>query len=524
MKPMLPPLVLVALLSLSGILHAGDPEFLRGDVNGDGRVVPIQEVKALFSWGFGGGEEPPCFDAADVDNNGVVSTLNEVLYLLNWGFTGGDPPPAPGPEACGVDTGVSVGCDTSPDPCPGVAPNLVENDDYILAVSNELVAASSPDAMVLVTLDHTGDPIIGYQFGVCHGELVSLEEDAVDDGSAIEDFKLSVFYHSVVVEPSGFSVALISNLINEVTLESSVDPYELYEVTYGIVDAGTATLEFCDTLGDSALPVRVFGESGEEILPETQNGSLDIVPGNIDYVLSLSNEFGPVDSSETVTVSLTNTGDALDGYQFGVCHDDKVDLDEENDIQIGAAIADMDLTFQAINVFPGHWNVGAVFQVDQGEALAPGTDLELYLATYDLLEIGTSALEFCTNDLDPDAIVVVAAGDDVLPVTDNGSIEIVPSTEPRFLRGDMDGDGFTFALVDAIYLLRWAFEGQAAPPCMDAADANDNGAVFALIDAIYLLEYAFSDTEVPPAPGPTTCGADPTADDLDCLVPPDDCL
>jgi len=53
------------------------------------------------------------------------------------------------------------------------------------------------------------------------------------------------------------------------------------------------------------------------------------------------------------------------------------------------------------------------------------------------------------------------------------------------------------------------------PPCVDAADVDDNGEV-SIADATSLLSFLFLGGQTPPAPGPSTCGADPTEDPLDC--------
>ncbi len=88
--------------------------------------------------------------------------------------------------------------------------------------------------------------------------------------------------------------------------------------------------------------------------------------------------------------------------------------------------------------------------------------------------------------------------------------------ETEFLRGDVDGNGDVFALVDALALLGWAFTGGAAPPCMDAADFDDSGAASALVDALALLGWAFTGGPPPPAPGPDRCGIDESDDNLTC--------
>lgn len=79
-----------------------------------------------------------------------------------------------------------------------------------------------------------------------------------------------------------------------------------------------------------------------------------------------------------------------------------------------------------------------------------------------------------------------------------------------FRRGEADSDG-QVTLGDAIYVLNWLFLGGQEPSCLDAADSNDDADI-TIADPIALLGYLFLGTAAPPAPGPTTCGEDPTED------------
>jgi len=112
-------------------------------------------------------------------------------------------------------------------------------------------------------------------------------------------------------------------------------------------------------------------------------------------------------------------------------------------------------------------------------------------------------------DLDPDGHTrpLPAGG-----ARDIGADELVVA----FKRGDADGDGAVSAIVDALFVLDWAFNNRPSPPCLDAADANDNGAVGALTDALFLLQWGFLGGPVPPAPGPDACGVDATEDGNAC--------
>ena len=105
---------------------------------------------------------------------------------------------------------------------------------------------------------------------------------------------------------------------------------------------------------------------------------------------------------------------------------------------------------------------------------------------------------------------VAALEDRLLHVDPNGR---------AFLRGDADGNGFVFALLDALFLLSFGFTGGPAPTCADAADADGNEVLFPLLDATYVLNYGLAGGPPPPAPGPDECGPDPEGDALDCADP-----
>jgi RHS repeat-associated protein len=91
------------------------------------------------------------------------------------------------------------------------------------------------------------------------------------------------------------------------------------------------------------------------------------------------------------------------------------------------------------------------------------------------------------------------------------------AADAAFVRGDANADG-AVDVSDPIFALLWRFAGGPEPPCLDAADANDNGAID-VSDAIWLLQFLFRGGNEPPEPFPA-CGADPTADPLDCKAFP----
>ncbi|MGE4620145.1 MAG: right-handed parallel beta-helix repeat-containing protein [Planctomycetota bacterium] len=83
-----------------------------------------------------------------------------------------------------------------------------------------------------------------------------------------------------------------------------------------------------------------------------------------------------------------------------------------------------------------------------------------------------------------------------------------------FRRGDVDADGTT-NLADAIQILGTLFiQGSDPLGCIDAGDCNDDG-LLNISDAVTLLEALFVSGNPLPAPV-GDCGADPTADALEC--------
>jgi len=90
------------------------------------------------------------------------------------------------------------------------------------------------------------------------------------------------------------------------------------------------------------------------------------------------------------------------------------------------------------------------------------------------------------------------------------------SSAAAFRRSDCNGDG-AFDISDAVNALSALFSG-APIGCSDACDGNDDGA-FDIADVVGILAHRFSGGAAPPAPFPA-CGADPSADALDCAAFP----
>jgi hypothetical protein len=96
--------------------------------------------------------------------------------------------------------------------------------------------------------------------------------------------------------------------------------------------------------------------------------------------------------------------------------------------------------------------------------------------------------------------------------------------EPAFVRGDVDSSG-TIELADPLKLLLFSFAGGGPPDCEDAADVDDDGTFSGVTDAVGILLWLFQGGDPFPTPMPSgaaylsgDCGADPTADALECEV------
>ena len=90
----------------------------------------------------------------------------------------------------------------------------------------------------------------------------------------------------------------------------------------------------------------------------------------------------------------------------------------------------------------------------------------------------------------------------------------VLGTPFSFHRGNSNGSGDILDLSDVLSTLDFLFLQGAAPPCLDAADANDDGSVD-IADAVFTLFFLFAGGSPPPHPFPG-CGNDSTNDTLGC--------
>ncbi len=96
--------------------------------------------------------------------------------------------------------------------------------------------------------------------------------------------------------------------------------------------------------------------------------------------------------------------------------------------------------------------------------------------------------------------------------------ESLSASSPSFLRGDVNQDG-QVNILDSNDLLRFFYDKEYEPPCLESADVNNDGLV-QLDDALQLISYVTHGLSPPELPFPA-CGRDPdepgSRKDIGCL-------
>ena len=261
------------------------------------------------------------------------------------------------------------------------------------------------------------------------------------------------------------------------------------------------------------------GDLGCDSEPSCAGGATRTFSEDLDYTLSVEDVTGLAGSTVTVAVLLevADRADEVVGVTWSVCHEPGVTVETEG-LSIGSAIDETSDQFSGVLAGVSGWSGAILMNLITGATLGSGVDQELATAEYSLLETGVTVLEICTLGSTEDGEfpvrpAVIHSGFASRPALLDGSITI---EDPVFKRGDVDGNGQVFSILDGLYLLEWGFTLGPPPFCFDAADADDNGEVFPILDAITIFNWGFTGGPAPPDPGAFECGVDPTEDDLPC--------
>ncbi|MGE3165407.1 MAG: hypothetical protein AB7O52_10920 [Planctomycetota bacterium] len=247
-----------------------------------------------------------------------------------------------------------------------------------------------------------------------------------------------------------------------------------------------------------------------------------------DYWLRAADTAGVQGEVVAVEISLEVSGQDVQGWSFGLCHD-AADLQVAG-IQIGPDIATINNGgppfFSFVEILADGVRVMQILDFAVSNVLHPDfAPYQILVVSYELLapNQSTTTVGFCNTLGNPaTSVEVVVRGQAVLPTTMPSTIDIGGGAVENFVRGDCNDSG-SASLPDAVFLLGFLFpidlDGDGSPdpsllPCRRACDANDDGSL-SIPDVIALLASLFGAPPVPLSP-PTNCGPDPTPDALTC--------
>lgn len=309
-------------------------------------------------------------------------------------------------------------------------------------------------------------------------------------------------------------------------------------------------IQFSDQLGDPPV-LNVLSAGGVSVSPQLIDGSVTINNLHRFYFGNLATSPG---GNVNATLRYDHAADEIQGFQISLSYDNTI-LTLQDPATAHGWYSGLDLD-SAFPGGPGAMGGIELFYPAMNANVAPGVGLATFSAIFDFLgpyggqvlppsndqtmlrlEFGTladPALLGTTTEIvfddsyplpscppgDPNCSAgpalnyVIYDGLSIIPILENGVIEFLD--QPGFKRGNTNSDSGV-DLADALFIVNWLFADGPVPTCMDSADTNDDDGVD-ISDTIYLLNYLFVSGPPPPAPGPNSCGLDPSSDLLDCLL------
>jgi phosphatidylinositol-3-phosphatase len=251
----------------------------------------------------------------------------------------------------------------------------------------------------------------------------------------------------------------------------------------------------------------IAGGASKDIDLDTVPDECQTIPGHIELVPG-----GPGCVQVVLESSAATTGGIL-----AVAHDARqavpvgataaADLPEGGEVKLATGLESHCPPEARVSAgFTLTWTAG------QGAVIAPGRHA-LVEVCFDLpageFRAVDCALEFVNCVVGPQSrtLSMVADSTGKLQFIETRDGQVAVPGKPIFRRGDVDQDG-EVRLLDVVVLGHLFLTGDL-PACPDAADADGNG-LLEITDAIAILGYLFLAGEPPPAPGPTTCGPDPS--------------
>ncbi len=412
----------------------------------------------------------------------------------------------------------------------------VSPEDFAVRVTGGGVACAGDlvEAEVVVDLNRTGSnrsPVRGFSLAVCHVSYQLQIEEALP-GAAIDPQQggTDVDFLQITVKDRGVIEAVIVDLHENRGLEPQND-LPVLALRYRVKDAaGGAAIAPCNGTLNTPPVMITFSTGTESYIPPPENllGTTVTSPCDPpDRKLHLS-----VEQPEELTVLCgTHQGKtfltcSIREEPVACCPPHLVStlhltFEVPPDLRITRVLqGDIPIVKGKIEVLEGRTEVEVTFLPSARfpqERVAAYLQLESVPENWpDRFEPTERVIRLLGGDSTQEAGVLTVRGE-FLPFEESGTLAVtvpVVSWCPAFRRGDANADGKR-DIGDAIAVLTWLYAGTGSePPCRDAADSNDDGTVD-IADAIALLYFLYGGS--PSLAEPIDrCGADPTADDLDC--------
>ena len=526
-------------------------DFIRGDVNGDGKVS-LADAHALTGFFFLGTGPLECGDAGDVDDNGELE-ISDTIGVLGYVALGWEPPPPPFPEPGPDPTPDSIDerwpCDTVPDGSPLADPGA---ELRVL----DMVASGGNDrqAQVVIALS-SSTPLAGY-WGVVEtgGIFDDRELSDADFNDGVFDLSDTYFqgFLAARTEGSRLHFGYLVSIVHPLSiLAGENQPVLQIELC---LKEGVSAGQHPLTLLEGEL---VDYESARRVDPELVSGTLTVPSdaGSVDCVIQPTTAVQAPDYDVEFRLgtlrALPGTDVAVPFFirTTGPGHGYFATFDfDERVLQIQGvepvfSRPDGEDYWRTPRINNNNENPGGE-GVDEGwvrliahiaepydeiNVIPPDEDVivaNLLFSVSPDAEQQVSEVRFVGEHCEPDphdicyahSNVLIARGWVLTPelvnsfVFINGRLNITLAVS-TFIRGDSNGDD-TVDLSDAVTTLHYLFIGDDSPYCLDAADANDDG-LLNIGDPIATLQFLF--LEGAPLPPPNgIAGEDPTPDDLSC--------
>ena len=375
--------------------------------------------------------------------------------------------------------------------------------------------------------------ISGYSLGVAHdSSLMAVDSFLVTSVSPTGEHPI---FCQEGIYADGFTMGVVFCFTGCWVLNYDV-PAPLVEVGYQLLDGplGTASavtttiLETTENLGQPPV-TNVAVVNSASIPMQGVPAQVNLIPFVPEFQLSLDTlstvyypEANPASEAFSADVMLQEvllpgggTGEysEVQGASYGVGHDGTLMGITGVTTQVSAPDGSPP-DFDEVDILANGMTQGLVFSSPGSWTVSYETAQALSTIDYQLLSgalTGSSTptattLEFTDTLGDPPVeLVIVTDGASNAPTVFNSSLDLVPFTGSRFIRGDATNDG-NLDLADGIQLLSYLFQG-ASSTCLKAMDMDLSNHV-SISDGVQVLCSLFCPGSPAPSGPYPDCGVD----------------